>query len=66
MCGRSRSSPGFGSVGPICNYANYSDLSKLVLTLDMLLGRLEIFPLLMLFSRYTWRQHRPALSLKLR
>ncbi len=58
--------PGFGSVGPICNYANYSDLSKLVLTADMLLGRLEIFPMLMLLSRYTWRQHRRPVSLRFR
>ena len=46
--------PGFDAVGPMVNYDCYSDLSKLVLTLDMLLGRLEIFPLLALFSRHSW------------
>lgn len=46
--------PGFGAAGPLANYDCFSDLSKLVLTLDMLLGRLEIFPLLALFSRHSW------------
>ena len=47
--------PGFDVVGPMCNFASYSWFSKLVLTLDMLIGRLEIFPILVLFSRSTWR-----------
>ena len=47
--------PGLEAVGPTCNYGLFSPLSKLVLILDMLAGRLEIFPLLILFSRYTWR-----------
>lgn len=42
--------PGFSAVGPMFNYANYSILSKLVLIFDMLAGRLEIFPILVLFS----------------
>jgi trk system potassium uptake protein TrkH len=46
--------PGFESVGPTCNYAGYSLLSKAVLIIDMLAGRLEIFPILILFSRSTW------------
>lgn len=46
--------PGFGSVGPLCNYAGYSVLSKFVLMFDMLAGRLEIFPVLILFSYRTW------------
>lgn len=46
--------PGFEMVGPTCNYAAYSTFSKLVLSLDMLAGRLEIFPILILFSRTTW------------
>lgn len=46
--------PGFEAVGPTCNFSNYSVLSKLVLTVDMLAGRLEIFPILVLFSRNTW------------
>ena len=48
--------PGLEAVGPTCNYAAYSCLSKLVLILDMLAGRLEIFPILVLFSRSTWKQ----------
>ncbi|MGM9659819.1 MAG: TrkH family potassium uptake protein [Faecousia sp.] len=49
--------PGLEAVGPTCNYAGYSVLSKLVLILDMLAGRLEIFPILVLFSHSTWKQH---------
>lgn len=48
--------PGFEAVGPTCNYAGYGVLSKLVLILDMLAGRLEIFPILVLFSHTTWKQ----------
>ncbi len=48
--------PGFEAVGPTCNFASYSLFSKLVLIWDMLAGRLEIFPVLILFSRTTWRQ----------
>ena len=46
--------PGLAAVGPTCNYAVYSDLSKIVLTIAMLTGRLEIFPMLVLCSRSTW------------
>ena len=47
--------PGLDAVGPMCNFSGYSRFSKIVLTLDMLAGRLEIFPILVLFSRSTWR-----------
>lgn len=50
--------PGFELVGATGNYGHYSDLSKLVLSADMLLGRLEIFPLLVLFSPDTWSRKR--------
>jgi len=46
--------PGLDLVGPTSNYAMFSDVAKLVLMLDMLLGRLEIFPLLVVFSPKTW------------
>ncbi len=46
--------PGLELVGPTRNFADYSILSKLVLIFDMLAGRLEIFPVLALFSRSTW------------
>ena len=48
--------PGLGEVGPASNYAFYSPISKIVLSLDMLLGRLEIFPLIFLFSPSVWRE----------
>ncbi len=46
--------PGFGAVGPMENYAGYSWISKIVLTFDMLAGRLELLPILALLSRRTW------------
>ncbi len=46
--------PGLEQVGPTCNFSQYGDLSKIVLIFDMLAGRLEIFPMLVLFSRGTW------------
>lgn len=49
--------PGLEAVGPVCNYGAFSGLSKLVLIADMLAGRLEIFPILILFSRSTWLRH---------
>jgi len=46
--------PGLGKVGPTGNFSEFSSLSKLVFIFDMLAGRLEIFPMLLLFSRATW------------
>ena len=48
--------PGFDAVGPTCNFAGYSVVSKLVMTLGMLLGRLEIFPILALFLPSTYKK----------
>jgi len=48
--------PGLSLVGPAGNYAFFSVPAKLVLILDMLLGRLEIFPVLFLFSPSVWRR----------
>jgi trk system potassium uptake protein TrkH len=48
--------PGFEAVGPTCNFSSFSAFSKIVLCLDMLLGRLEIFPILVLLSRSTWKR----------
>ena len=48
--------PGLEAVGPTCNFSAYSDFSKLVLSWSMLAGRLEIFPMLILFSRNTWKR----------
>ncbi len=48
--------PGLNQVGPMSNFAGFSNFSTLVLTFDMLAGRLELFPLLLLFSRETWKK----------
>ena len=48
--------PGFGVVGPTGSFAPYSDFSKLVLSFAMLLGRLEVFPLLLTFIPSTWHR----------
>ena len=48
--------PGFASVGPIASYAEYSALSKIVLSFAMLFGRLEIYPLLIFFMPKLWRR----------
>lgn len=46
--------PGLGLVGPVENFAKFTGFSKLILCVDMLVGRLEIFPFLMLFSPTLW------------
>lgn len=48
--------PGLGQVGPTRNFGFLSPLSKSVLIFDMLAGRLELFPLLILFAPKTWKQ----------
>ena len=48
--------PGLGMVGPTGNFAAFSDVSKIVLSLCMLIGRLEVFPMLMLIAPSAWRQ----------
>ena len=48
--------PGFNMVGPAGNYSAFSGFSKLVLMFDMLAGRLELMPMLVLFSPRTWRR----------
>ena len=48
--------PGLSTVGPSSNFSMLSDLSKLVLIFDMLAGRLELFPILVLFSPGTWKK----------
>lgn len=46
--------PGLGSVGPALNFADYSAVSKIVLSIAMLLGRLELFPLIITLAPSTW------------
>lgn len=48
--------PGLSLVGPAGNFAFFSGFSKYVLMFDMLAGRLEIFPMLLLFVPYTWKK----------
>ncbi len=48
--------PGLGAVGPKGNFADYSNFAKLVLSFDMLLGRLEILPILLLFNIKSWKK----------
>ena len=48
--------PGLEAVGPASNFAALSPLSKMVMSISMIVGRLEIFPILVLFSPSTWRR----------
>ena len=48
--------PGFGMVGATGNYAHFSAFSKIVLSIDMLIGRLEIYPMLILFIPSLWKK----------
>ncbi len=48
--------PGLAIVGPTGNFSSFSSFSKLVLSIIMLSGRLEIFPILILFSPRTWKR----------
>ncbi len=50
--------PGLNAVGPMGSFAGYSYFSKILLTFAMLLGRLEIFPILILFTPATWRSNK--------
>ena len=48
--------PGLGEVGPAGSFAEFTMFSKVIFTLDMLVGRLELFPMLMLLSPSAWRR----------
>lgn len=50
--------PGLALVGPMGNFSSFSVLSKMVLSINMLFGRLEIFPLLILFFPQTWKKNK--------
>jgi trk system potassium uptake protein TrkH len=49
--------PGFGEVGPAGNFGAFSIFSKLLLSVNMLIGRLEILPMLVFFSPAVWKKH---------
>lgn len=48
--------PGLGGVGPTENFSQFSYLGKIILSIDMLAGRLEIFPLIIFFTPAAWRR----------
>ncbi len=56
LCTFNNIGPGMAAVGPMCNFSVYSDLSTWILSWGMLAGRLEIFPLLVLFAPGTWKR----------
>ena len=49
--------PGMGQVGPTANYSIMSPLSKIVLCFDMIAGRLEIIPMIILFTPMAWKRY---------
>ncbi|MBR4835905.1 MAG: TrkH family potassium uptake protein, partial [Clostridia bacterium] len=49
--------PGLNEVGPASNFAGFSGFSKVVHTFNMIAGRLELFPMLVLFSPATWKKN---------
>ena len=48
--------PGLSNTGMISHFADFSDFSKIILTADMIIGRLEIFPMIILFLPSTWKK----------
>ena len=50
--------PGLELVGPAANFGFFTPLSKIVLMFDMLAGRLEVFPMLLLFAPATWQREK--------
>ena len=54
LCTLNNIGPGFGKVGPTGNFGVFSTGSKLLIIFDMLVGRLEIFPILLLFAPGIW------------
>lgn len=49
--------PGLSEIGPASNFSSFSGFSKLVLSFNMLAGRLELFPMLILFTPSTWKKN---------
>ncbi len=49
--------PGLSLVGPTQNFSFFSPFSKIVLIFDMLAGRLELFPMLLLFAPHVWKRY---------
>jgi trk system potassium uptake protein TrkH len=49
--------PALGDIGPMGNFAGFSYFSKIILTLTMLIGRLEIMPMIIFLSPFAWKKH---------
>ncbi|MBR5738372.1 MAG: TrkH family potassium uptake protein, partial [Lachnospiraceae bacterium] len=49
--------PGLSVISPVRNFSQFSIFSKIILTFDMIAGRLELLPMLLLFSRKNWSKH---------
>lgn len=49
--------PGLGAIGPASNFAGFSWFSKLILSFDMIAGRLELIPMLLMFAPSTWKKN---------
>ena len=54
--------PGFSEVGAVCSYSSLTPLTKVTLTFDMLFGRLELVPMLVLFTPSIWTKNRSKLQ----
>ena len=50
--------PGLSLVGPMANFGHFTDFTKYILMFDMLAGRLEIFPMMLLFCPAVWKRRR--------
>ena len=50
--------PGLAKVGPTCNFGSYSIFSKFILMFNMLAGRLELFPMILLIMPNTWKRNK--------
>ncbi|WP_462378297.1 potassium transporter TrkG, partial [Emergencia timonensis] len=50
--------PGFSLIGPVMNFSEFSGFSKLILSLLMIAGRLELFTFFMLFSPHYWNSNK--------
>lgn len=48
--------PALGTAGPAGSFADFSVLSKIVMSIDMLAGRLELYPILILFTKFAWKR----------
>lgn len=48
--------PGFGDIGPMDNFSEFNDFAKIFLAILMMIGRLEIFTVMVLFTKAFWKK----------